>query len=169
MNRTTDNAAYTTNNLTGHEGHETETGKSMPPAETDSGNHTLAVHHIGYLVRKIEKAIAEFQHLGYTVRQDTVLDTIRGIHICFMEKDGYMIELVSPAANGSPVSNLIKRYKNSPYHICYTVKDLDKELAHLTAEGYTAIDTPAPAPALGSRRVVFLMNPFLGMIELLEA
>jgi len=59
--------------------------------------------------------------------------------------------------------------KNSPYHICYETNDLDKELARLTAQSYTAIDAPTPAPALGNRRVVFLMSPFLGMIELLEA
>ena len=130
---------------------------------------SLKVHHIGYLVKKMDAAINAFRHLGYTIRQDTVPDTIRGIHICFMEKDGYVIELVSPADSGSLVAGLLKRYKNSPYHICYETQDLDKELAALIAGGYTAIDTPTPAPALNGRRVVFLMNPFLGMIELLEA
>ena len=33
---------------------------------------------------------------------------------------------------------------------------------------YTSIDQPTPAPAIGNRRVVFLMNSRLGMIELLE-
>lgn len=128
----------------------------------------LKIHHIGYLVKKMEEAILAFQHLGYTVRQETAYDGIRRIHICFMEKDGYLIELVSPAESDSVVSGLLKKYKNSPYHICYETQDLDKELALLTAGGYTAIDAPTPAPALDGRRVVFLMNPFLGMIELLE-
>ena len=128
----------------------------------------LKIHHIGYLVKKMEDAIHAFRCLGYTVRQETAYDGIRRIHICFMEKDGYLIELVSPAESDSLVSGLLKKYKNSPYHICYETQDLDKELALLTAGGYTAIDTPPPAPALNGRRVVFLMNPFLGMIELLE-
>ncbi len=132
-------------------------------------NHSFTIHHIGYLVKKMDAAVSAFRRLGYTVRRDTVYDAIRGIHICFMEKDGYVIELVSPAGSESLVAGLLKRYKNSPYHICYETQDLDKELAVLTSEGYTAIDAPAPAPALEGRRVVFLMNPFLGMIELLEA
>lgn len=132
-------------------------------------NSKLKVHHIGYLVKKMDAAITAFQHLGYAVRQDTVLDTIRRIYICFMEKDGYVIELVSPADNESLVAGLMKKYKNSPYHICYETQDLNKMLTLLTAEGYTAIDTPTPAPALDNRRVVFLMNPFLGMVELLES
>jgi len=85
-----------------------------------------------------------------------------------MEKDGYRVELVSPADSSSVVSGLIKKYKNSPYHICYETPALDASLASLTAKGFTAIDAPAPAPALQNRRVVFLMNPFLGMIELME-
>ena len=133
------------------------------------GDTPLSVHHIGYLVRNIDAALSAFLQLGYTIRQDTVPDPIRGIHICFVEKDGYLIELVSPLDSSSLVSGLLKKYKNRPYPICYETNDLDKELARLTAQSYTAIDAPTPAPALGNRRVVFLMSPFLGMIELFEA
>ena len=34
-------------------------------------------------------------------------------------------ELVSPAAEDSVVSGLMKKYKNSPYHICYQTRDFD--------------------------------------------
>ena len=130
-------------------------------------NH-LKVHHIGYLVKHIDKALSEFERLGYTAVSQGVFDGIRKIHICFIEKDGYRIELVSPADSSSVVAGLIKKYKNSPYHLCYETPDLDASLAALAGEGFTAIDMPTPAPALQNRRVVFLMNPFLGMIELLE-
>lgn len=130
-------------------------------------NH-LKIHHIGYLVKHIDKAMAEFERLGYDAVSEVTYDDLRKIRICFMEKDGYRIELVSPADSSSIVSGLIKKYKNSPYHLCYETQDFENDLAALTGEGFTAIDTPAPAPALQNRRVVFLMNPFLGMIELLE-
>lgn len=128
----------------------------------------LKIHHIGYLVKHIDKAAAAFEQLGYAAASESVWDSHRKIHILFMEKDGYRIELVSPADNSSVVSGLIKKYKNSPYHICYETPDLDAALAALASTGFTAIDAPAPAPALQNRRVVFLMSPFLGMIELLE-
>lgn len=130
--------------------------------------NSLKVHHIGYLVKKIDAAIKEFTKLGYTIYLDTVYDDIRKVNICFMEKDGYVVELISPVDSESVVAGLLKKYKNSPYHICYETQDLEKELALLTENGYTAIDTPTPAPALEGRRVVFLMNAYLGMIELLE-
>lgn len=129
----------------------------------------LKVHHIGYLVKKIEPAVNAFEQLGYTVTQKTAYDEIRKVDICFLEKDGYVVELVSPTDTTSVVAGLMKKYKNCPYHICYETEHLTETLETLTSEGYTAIDMPTPAPALAGRQVVFLMNPFLGMIELLDS
>lgn len=129
---------------------------------------SLTVHHIGYLVKKIEKAKDAFLSLGYQIEQDTLQDEIRKVDICFLIKDGYRVELVSPYAEDSVVSGLMKRYKNSPYHICYETTDFDSALTDLTANGFITIDTPTPAPALGGRDVVFLNSAVLGMIELIR-
>lgn len=129
---------------------------------------SLKIHHIGYLVKKIEKAKKTFQSLGYLLEQDTIHDSIRKVDICFLIKDGCRVELVSPACEDSVVSGLAKRYKNSPYHICYETGDFEADYASLTANGFLAIDEPAPAPALDGREVVFLSNPTIGMIELIR-
>lgn len=128
----------------------------------------LKVHHIGYLVKKMDKAIASFTGLGYQISQHTLRDDIRKVDICFLEKDGYRIELVSPVSEDSVVSGLMKKYKNSPYHICYETKDYESAYEELTANGFIAIDTLTPAPALQNREVVFLTNASLGMIELIK-
>lgn len=128
----------------------------------------LTVHHIGYLVKKIEKAKDTFLSLGFQIEQDTRRDEIRKVDICFLLKDDYRIELVSPYAEDSVVSGLMKRYKNSPYHICYETADFEAALASLTENGFIAIDTPTPAPALGGRDVIFLSSAILGMIELIR-
>jgi len=70
---------------------------------------TLTVHHIGYLVKKIDKAIQTFQSLGYEIEQDTVYDDIRKVNICFLTKDGCRVELVSPVSEDSVVSGLMKK------------------------------------------------------------
>lgn len=128
---------------------------------------TLTVHHIGYLVKKIEKAVQAFQLLGYETEQDIVYDDIRKVNICFLTKDGCRVELVSPVSEDSVVSGLMKKYKNCPYHICYETADFDADYAALTANGFIAIDTPTPAPALDGREVVFLNSAAIGIIELL--
>ena len=129
---------------------------------------TLKIHHIGYLVKKMDKAIASFTGLGYQITQQTLRDDIRKVDICFLEKDGYLIELVSPVSEDSVVAGLMKKYKNSPYHICYETEDYEKAYEELTANGFIAIDTLTPAPALQNREVVFLTNASMGMIELIK-
>ncbi len=128
---------------------------------------SLKIHHIGYLVKKIEKAKQTFEALGYHVEQDTVRDEIRKVDICFLTKDDYRVELVSPFSEESVVAGLLKKYKNTPYHICYEADDPEAAYAELTANGFAAIDTPTPAPALGGCKVVFLTSPVIGMIELI--
>lgn len=129
---------------------------------------TLKIHHIGYLVKKIDTAIHSFQNLGYQIRQNTVYDDIRKVNICFMQKDGYLIELVSPVSEDSVVSGLMKKYKNSPYHICYETENFEKDYQALMADGFFSIDAPTPAPALQNKEVVFLTSASMGMIELIN-
>lgn len=129
----------------------------------------LNIHHIGYLVKKMEPAILTFKNLGYQVKQDTVYDDIRKVNICFLEKDGYCIELVSPVSEDSVVAGLLKKYKNCPYHICYETADFDKDFETLRSHGFMPIDTLTPAPALSDKEVVFMTHAALGMIELIKS
>lgn len=133
--------------------------------------NTMRIHHIGYLVKKIDAAIKAFEGLGYTLSKPSSYDEIRKANIAFLSKDGQCVELVSPASEDSVVFNLLKKYKNSPYHICYESGrgNFEEDLEYLTSHGYTAIDTPTEAPCIDKRRVVFLMNSQIGIIELLES
>jgi len=128
---------------------------------------TLKVHHIGYLVKKKDAACAAFLALGYEPETDWVRDELRGIDIRFLTKDGMRIELVSPYTKEASVYDLMKRLKNSPYHICYQSEHYEEDLTALRDMGYLPITENAPAPALGDRNVTFLLHPSLGMIEVL--
>ncbi len=127
----------------------------------------MKIHHIGYLVKKIEKAAAAFEAMGYVREGGMTHDGYRRVDILFLQKDGYRIELVSPYSPDSVVAGLIKTYKNAPYHICYEVEELETAMADLEQGGCVRIDEPACAPAIGGRRVTFLMHPAMGMLELL--
>ena len=128
----------------------------------------MNIHHIGYLCKRIESAKKQFEALGYRAETATIRDDVRKIDICFLNKDGYRIELISPAAEDSVVSGLIKKYGNSPYHICYCSNAFDKDIEYLKKNGYIMIDQPTPAPALDGRKVVFFIHMHVGMIELLD-
>lgn len=129
----------------------------------------MRIHHIGYLVKKIEKAAAAFEALGYVREGGMTHDEGRKADILFLKKDGYRIELISPYAADSVVAGLIKTYKNAPYHICYEAEAFEEDMARLESGGYVRMDEPTEAPAIGGKRVTFLMHPAMGMIELLES
>jgi len=128
----------------------------------------MTIHHIGYLVKKLERARKAFEALGYGVEQETVRDEYRKVDILFLKNGGYRVELVSPYDASSVVAGLLTRTGNSPYHVCYEVSDIDAEIERLRNERYVVSSEPAPAPACGGMRVAFLIHPYLGMIELLE-
>ena len=129
---------------------------------------SLTPHHIGYLVKNIDKATAEFIKLGYSIIKEKCYDDYRKVDITFLDNNGYCVELISPTCDESVVSGLMPKYKNSPYHICYEADDLDAVAEELGTNGFVAIDEAAPAPAIDGRRVQFFMNRFMGMIEVVE-
>jgi methylmalonyl-CoA/ethylmalonyl-CoA epimerase len=78
------------------------------------------------------------------------------------------VELIEPVDDSSPMYPLLKRYKNTPYHICYEVDDLEASIAELSTKGYTVMQEPLEAPCIENKRVSFLINSNLGIIELVE-
>lgn len=128
----------------------------------------MRVHHIGYLVRKVERAAQTLEALGYVREGNVTRDEFRGIDILFLVNGETRVELVAPYAEDSAVGELKKRVGNAPYHICYISDDLDADVARMTENGYVLTSPANAAPAIGGNRVAFLMNAAIGLIELVE-
>ena len=128
----------------------------------------MTVHHVGYLVRSIAKAGKVFEGLGYAAEGEVTRDESRKIDILFMVNGNTRVELVAPYEDGSAVGDLRKRIGSAPYHICYETEDIEKDVAALTENGYVLTAAPAPAPAIGGKKVAFFLHPAIGIIELVE-
>lgn len=128
----------------------------------------MKVHHIGYLVKNMERAIESFLMLGYTIESPTVRDDIRKINICFMINEATRVELIESVDSDSAVSGLITKMGVTPYHICYEVPSIAQEKEKLKASKYIMTAEPEKAPALGDRQVSFFYNKNIGLIELVE-
>ena len=129
----------------------------------------MQIHHVGYVVRNIEKAVSEFELLGFKPVSEKILDPIRHVFICFLNKEGYTIELISPSDRESKFNNLVRKLNNAPYHICYETNQFEADITRFTEIGYAVIDEPCEAPAIENRRVAFLLSANIGIIELLES
>ena len=128
----------------------------------------MNIHHVGYLTKELNKAQDEFLALGFVVEQEKAYDEHRKINISFIVNGNYRVELIEPVDDSSPMYPLLKRYKNTPYHICYEVDDLEASIAELSTKGYTVMQEPLEAPCIENKRVSFLINSNLGIIELVE-
>ncbi len=128
----------------------------------------MKVHHVGYLVKDAVKSKDEFMKLGYSVKQDVVYDETRDCNIAFLELDGFLIELVQPVSEKSPVYQLLNKYRDVPYHVCYETDDLECEVTHLLKNDYFIVREAEVSMPLNNRQVVFLCKKGVGMIELME-
>ena len=130
----------------------------------------MKIDHIGYAVKRINRALTSFVKLGFQF-EPTIDDVDRNVKLAFGEKDGYRIELVAPLdkKQKSPVDQYLENAIGTPYHICYQSEDFDNEIKQLESQGFKVIIEPKPAVAFGGKRVVFLMSIGFGLMEIVEA
>lgn len=120
---------------------------------------------------------AEFDHIGIVVKsihdskmhgeEEIYYDPIQKVSVSFIELNGLGVELIEPENEKSPVhGNLLK--KQALAHICFKVADLELAVAEGRKNGFHAITKPVPAIAFGDRKIVWLFNHEIGLIELVE-
>ncbi|WP_287565308.1 VOC family protein [Parabacteroides sp.] len=125
-------------------------------------------HHIGVAVFDIDTTAKFYMDAGYSTTV-SVLDPLQDIRICFLTKPGMpMVELLEAVDSSSPVNRILKSVGVSPYHLCYEVSDMEDALGRLRKMRFVIVSNPVEACALDNRRVCFVYNKNMGLIELLE-
>ena len=128
----------------------------------------MQIDHIGYAVKKIDKAVCDFEKLGYSF-EDIITDEDRNLYMAFGENEGYRIELLAPMeGKTSPIDEYLKKNGPIPYHICYRSGNLEEDIKMLEQERYRVVVPPQEACAFGGKKVVFMMKLSVGLIEIVE-
>lgn len=122
----------------------------------------MEIHHIGYLVKNIEKARQSFEGLGYAAETGIVYDSLRDIDILFMTNGFYRIELVEPKSKESVVADIMTRMGNSPYHICYICNNIAITQNDMLDKGFIPTGEIQPAIAIDNKKVCFMFNRYIG-------
>ncbi|MEJ2594751.1 MAG: VOC family protein [bacterium] len=128
----------------------------------------LTVHHIGYAVADLKQSLEMFIKLGYTIIGEPINDEKRNVEIAFVQNNGYLVELISPLNDKSPIRNYLNKIGNTPYHLCYETDNMDEAIAELRKQRYLLVEKPSAAIAIDDHRVAFLYHPKYGLLELLE-
>ncbi|WP_305156540.1 VOC family protein [uncultured Muribaculum sp.] len=125
-------------------------------------------HHFGIACKEIDKTADAYAQIGYS-KGDTIFDPLQNINICFLtHPEMPLVELLSPVDETSPVVLILEKNGVSPYHTCYAVDDLDVAIKAFRRLRYVVVSKPKKACAIAGRRVAFLYNADMGLIELVE-
>lgn len=126
-------------------------------------------HHIGVATNNIELTTKHYNIFGYKQSTELFLDPIQNVHILFLEKpNSPYIELVAPVNQDSPILNILNKNGTTPYHFCFEVDDIVKEVDKLKKLKFVMVSKIVPAVAFNNRLVCFLYNKESGLIELLN-
>jgi methylmalonyl-CoA/ethylmalonyl-CoA epimerase len=130
-------------------------------------------HHIGIATGSIKNTAQYYLDAGYSI-SDTIYDPIQNVYIAFLDKIGMpRIELIEPNASidnkaNHPVSKIIDKSGVSPYHICYEVANIDNAINELKKKKFLPLTRPINAVAMDNKKICFLYNKDVGLIELVE-
>ena len=129
----------------------------------------LTFHHIGIACRDIAKSQAFYISMGYRAA-DVIDDPLQHVRVCFLEKeDAPRLELLEPLDDQSPVARTLATVGVTPYHLCYEVEDIDAAITALRGQRFLPVKGPLPACAMEGRRVAFMFQKNIGLIELVES
>jgi methylmalonyl-CoA/ethylmalonyl-CoA epimerase len=127
--------------------------------------------HIGVAVADLQQALAAHQDIfGYTVISGPFADPLQKVNVCFISKAASLdplIELVEPAADDSPVNQILAKGIGA-YHLCYEVKDIDDALKHVRSRGCLIVSGPVRAVAFNGNRIAWFYTPTRQLTELVE-
>lgn len=129
----------------------------------------MEYHHIGIACADIDATAMQYEALGYK-KGSKIIDELQDIEICFLEHDSMpRLELLGAVNENSPVVQTLQKSGTSPYHICYTVENIDESIKKLKKQKFLVVSKSKPACALDNHEVAFLYHKDVGLIELLQA
>jgi len=128
----------------------------------------LKVHHYGLATDNLERSMETMRTLGYHVGSITY-DAIQKVRVAFVCRDHEaMIELICDADENGPTKRFLSQVGSGLYHICYEVDGIEEAIKKLRAEGFLLRHAPVPAVACGGRKIAWMYNRYIGLIELVE-
>ena len=135
------------------------------------GQPVLRLHHIGFLVENLERAVEHFHgNFAYQVESPPIEDHGQAATVQFLRQPGAMhwLELVCPLGQDSKLWTAVGR-GTSLHHQCYETADIKASVARLHAAGCMPLGLPVPGAAFDGRLIAWVMDRFKGLIELVQA
>lgn len=129
----------------------------------------LKYHHIGKVVKSIEKQYSIYKKLGFEVVsgfENMLEDNQQNVKVGAVKKGSILIELLEPLGKKSPVSNFLAKGQGF-HHICFGTRNLKRTIKTFKETYAFRQITPVTISVWNGRPVVFFMNSEMDVIELI--
>jgi catechol 2,3-dioxygenase-like lactoylglutathione lyase family enzyme len=125
----------------------------------------MVLHHVGIVVDNLAEAIPLFQvWLGAKPFGGVVEDETQGARIqLFLMNSETLLEVVEVMPDASNAF-----HQTGNFHLCYTVPDLDAEMARMHELGAVIAHPTIRTPLFENHRLAFLATHSGQLLELLE-
>ncbi|KJU86480.1 lactoylglutathione lyase [Candidatus Magnetobacterium bavaricum] len=129
----------------------------------------MKFHHIGIAVKSFENPVIFIKNLGYEC-ESPIVDPLQNVEIIMCNSNVFPnIELIRPITDKSPVSNYLKHFNETMYHICYVTENVTECVNALEYNNRVILISKEKQAALFSnRKVSFYYIVGFGLIEFLE-
>ena len=99
----------------------------------------LELHHIGIVVRDLDRAIAHYRLLGFGEPVEADLPD-QGVRVATFPAGSGYLELLAPISEDTGVTRFLEKRGEGMHHVALKVRDLEQELRRLEAAGLELID-----------------------------
>ena len=129
---------------------------------------SLQIHHYGLATNNLQQSMDVFHSLGYSIG-DIVIDPIQKVKLVFASRSGEpMIEMICDLDATGPTGKIIAKSGNGFYHVCYEINDMEESIEKFRNRGFLLRHKPVVAAAFHGRKIAWMYNRFIGLVELLE-
>jgi methylmalonyl-CoA/ethylmalonyl-CoA epimerase len=114
----------------------------------------MHIDHIGIAVNDLDKALKTYLALG--LGEDD-RETVPGfdVQVSMIHIGEARIELIQPTSEQSTIAKFLQKRGEGIHHIAINVKDIQKKLNELKAQGIHLVDE-VPKRGYGGRKVAFI-------------
>jgi LAO/AO transport system kinase len=140
---------------------------ATPLSSRDRQGAVPTIDHLGIAVKSLEQAIPFYESIGLRVaHRETVAK--EKVHVAMLPAGDSRIELLEPAAAGSPISNFLEKRGPGLHHVALRVPDLNAAVEQLRASGARLLNEPRAGA--GDHLYVFVHPASTGgvLLELIQ-
>jgi acyl carrier protein len=126
------------------------------------------INHFGLATNNLEEALYFMLQIpGSRLLRGPGDNHVQQVRYAFVDTGRGVIELLEPLSQESPINRIVAA-GGGVYHVCLEVESIDAVEKHLAHRERSWVVAPIPDPAFDGRRIGFVLDENLGLVEFVE-